>query len=102
MNARTEIAAGVAEAARYRSLAWKPAGWASPELAAAIDALATYSLRQPDPTLEEVRLALLGTGFTWSTDGTLMFSHDRAALIAELDELIEAFGRDTSAADLFA
>jgi len=101
MNARTVTA--WLEAPPPRHTAWTPpAEWGSPELLAAIDALATYNLRQPDPTLQELRLALQATGFTWSADGQLKFSEGRTALITELDELIEAFGRDTRAADLFS
>ena len=99
MNARTETA--WLETPNLRTAARKPGVWGSPELLAAIDALAGYSLRQPDPTLEELRLALQGTGFTWSEEGKLTFSPDRNTLVSELDALIEDFGRDTSAADLF-
>ena len=86
MNARTEAAWLEAPASRH--IAWEPAKWGSPELLAAIDGLAAYSLRQSDPTLEDLRLALQATGFSWSSEGALTFSPDRTALIMELDELI--------------
>jgi hypothetical protein len=101
MNAKIEFAAGSAEAVRSRSVCWRPVGLGSPKLVAAIDALAAYGLRQPDPTLAELYLALQATGYTWSTGGKLTFSRDRMALVTELDALIEAFGRDTSVARLF-
>ena len=73
----------------------------SPQLTAAVEALARYSRRQPDPTLEEVQHALLGTGFTWSAERELTFAPERAALVNELDELIAAYGCDTRAAWFF-
>jgi hypothetical protein len=73
---------------------------ASPQLAAAIAALAIRSLDR-DSTLEDLRLALEGTGFRWSSAGDLTCSGERMALVDELDALIEAFGGCAPAARLF-
>lgn len=102
MNATMMAAAGIAGATRHRPDVRERTAWASPELLAAINALAPGVLCERDPMLEEVRVALQGTGFAWSPKGELVYSTERTALIAELDELIEVFGRDTSAAELFA
>jgi len=102
MNATVAVAASKADTTRNCPDVREGTAWASQELFAAIDALAPGVLCEPDPTLEDVRVALQGTGFTWSAKGELVYSGERAALIAELDELIEMFGRDTSAAELFA
>ena len=99
MNARTE--ANRLKKQGSHPGAWKPAGWPSPKLIESIGALSAYSLGHPDTTLEEVRGALAGTAFTWSRAGELTLSPERAALVSELDELIEAFGQGTRAAYLF-
>ncbi len=73
----------------------------SPRLAAALRKLSAYSLRDPDATLDELRVALMGTGFTWSADHKLACSKHRMALVHELDEVIGAYGKDARAAELF-
>ena len=80
---------------------WKPIGGVSREVTRAIDAVADYSLREPDPTLEELRMALQGTALTWTRNGKLTFAPERMALVSEIDELIQTFGANARAADLF-
>ena len=72
----------------------------SPQLVAAIAALAIRGLDR-DSTLEDLRLALEGTAFRWSSDGDLTCSGERMTLVDELEALIEAFGGRAPAARLF-
>ncbi len=99
MNTRTDILAAQVE--RFLRPVGKPARWASPGLASAIGQLAGYGLRQPDVTLDELRVALIGTGFTWATGGILAVSRGHSALVDELERLIETCGRNTRVAELF-
>ena len=62
----------------------------SPRLAAALGDLAGFCRREPDFTLHELRLALFGTGFRWSSDGSLGYSPDHVSLVDELDDLIKS------------
>lgn len=87
---------------RVAGPACTPARFASRRLVSAVSALSGYRRGDPDCTLGELRLAMLGTGFTWSEDGRLVYSTDRIVLVNELDELIAAFGGGTKAADLFS
>ena len=72
----------------------------SPRLAVAVGGLAVLLRREPDTTLEELRAALLTTGYRWSPEGKLALAADRAALLAEFDSLINRYGRDANAARL--
>jgi len=80
--------------------AGNPVPGISPRLVTAIRDIGCW-LREPDPTLDEMRVALLGTGLTWTPDRKLAFSDERVALLKEFDAVIEAFGRQTKVAELF-
>jgi hypothetical protein len=99
---KTRKGAGTGAAARNKprasrgTAAGRAGRRASPELAAAIQALAAAGSRPSGPTLAEVR-ATLQTGVTVSPEGELLFPQDRTALVIEIDELIDVHGKGTAA-----
>jgi len=101
MHARTALPSAQLWPGPLVPFAGKPVPGISPRLAAAIRDVG-YGLREPDPTLDELRVVLLGTGLTWAPDGKLALSAERVAILKEFDAVIEAFGRQTKVAELFA
>jgi len=71
----------------------------SPELSAAIERLVKDPERKEAPTLGAVRADLEMTGLQWSSNGELLHPQDRTALLIELDDLIEQYGKEASALD---
>jgi len=85
----------------FLSRVGKPARWSSARLAGIEKEIAGQVERQPDITLGEIGAALVGAGFTWSSDGKLAYAPRQVALIEELEGLIETHGWATRAAELF-
>ena len=100
MHARTALPFVEPWPAHLMRFAGDPVPGISPRLATAIRDVG-HGLREPDPTLDEVRVALLGTGLTWTPERKLALSAERVALLKEFEAVIEAFGRNTKVAELF-
>jgi len=101
MHARIELPPAHDWPGHLVPFAGKPVSGISSRLATAMRDVG-YGMREPDPTLDELRVALLGTGLVWTPERKLAFSAERVALLRELDAVIEAFGRQTKVAELFA
>src|SRR5262245_53716987 len=79
----------------------KPARWSAPRAAGVADEIAAFVQRQPDITLGEIGVALVGAGFTWSSEGKFDYSPLQVSLIEEIEALIETHGQKARAAELF-
>ena len=72
---------------------------ATPELSNMIEVLARDAQALSEPTLGDIRAALLEPHILWSGEGELLYAQDQTALVIELDELIERYGAQARARD---
>ena len=72
---------------------------ATPELSSMIELLARDAQALSEPTLGDIRAALLEPHVFWSGEGELLYGQDQTALVIELDELIERYGTQACARD---
>ena len=73
---------------------------ATPELSKMIELLTADSQALTEPTLGDIRRALLEPHVIWSgEEGELLYAQDQTALVIELDELIERYGTQARARD---
>ncbi len=73
--------------------------YATPELSNMIELLARDAQALSEPTLGDIRAALLEPHVFWSGEGELLYAQDQTALVIELDELIERYGTQACARD---
>ena len=73
----------------------------SAELSAVIETLLNDPHRKAPLTLGEVRIDVAKSGLQWSRNGELLYPQDRTSQLIELDDLIELYGAETPALDLF-
>lgn len=69
---------------------------ATPELAKILAAILKNAPPAAEPTLGEVRSALL-KGIVWSDEGELLHAQDTTSFVLELDDLIDRVGRNACA-----
>jgi hypothetical protein len=74
----------------------------SAELSTVIETFLNDPQRKAPLTLGEVRVEVEKTGLQWSRNGELLFPQDRTSQLIELDDLIERYGAETPALDLFS
>jgi len=70
----------------------------SAELSTIIEALTDDPDREQPATLEDVRSALANAA-QWAADAEVLHPQERNSVLSELEDLIEEFGNDASAAD---
>jgi hypothetical protein len=73
----------------------------SAELSAVIETLLNDPQHKAPLTLGEVRVDVEKSGLQWSRNGELLYPQDRTSQLIELDDLIERYGAETPALDLF-
>lgn len=71
----------------------------SPELESVVSAVLRNAPEGSEPTLAQVRAALLA-GITWSDEGELLYAQDTGSFVLELDDLIDRYGPDACAHQL--
>lgn len=64
----------------------------TPELSGFVAELIQKAVVAPEPSIGDVRTAVLDSDIYMTGDGELMFRQDRSFLVIELDDLIERHG----------
>ena len=72
---------------------------ATPELTRLMEAVLRNAEPGTEPTLADVREALL-TGIVWSGEGELLYAQDTTAFVLELDDLIDCYRMNARARDI--